>query len=188
MECESGQATKEATVPPRLTVTRADTGQGHNRGMETKGHCREGAGWYRSAISHGRRLLKQKVLPTTAECVSATGILRKAQEPPTLSFFEENSQGSLKLFSNSVGARHKACFSSLFSLPVKIITPGTWDLPEQCLCISILSLSSEGSVPAFMGASMSPSTPFCCVEPRQRGREGQVLFHLFLASTALHCS
>lgn len=37
MECESGQASKEATALPRLKVKRAGTGHGHGRGMEKKG-------------------------------------------------------------------------------------------------------------------------------------------------------
>lgn len=86
--------------------------------------------------------------------MSAAGILRGARELHTLSFFEENSECFPKLFPNSERARHKACFLSFFlsvfvvvvvSCLSRPVTPGTWDLLEQRLCISS-SVSPRGQL------------------------------------------
>lgn len=76
---------------------------------------RENWGGYRYPTSHCLRFSnKTKIPPTTAECLLATGVLRRPWEPPTLSLFEENSQGFPTILSNSLGVRYKAFFFSLF--------------------------------------------------------------------------
>lgn len=140
---------------------------------------------YRYPTSHCLRFSKTKIPPTTAECLLATGILRRPWEPPTLSLFEVNSQGFPTLLSNSLGA----CFFSLFLACQDPSLLESGISRNNALVSLFLASPQRGQLRLshlrWHSISIHPSSH---MEPRQRGREGQVLFHLFLASTALHCS
>lgn len=127
-------------------------------------------------ISHCEALkTKQKTQPRGVECMLATGT-EESSELPKLSFLKGNSECSCKHLSNSERARHNACFSFLFLLPVKTCHSRNLGCPEQRLC-----LPSSWSL-----LGVTTRTPqLCGTQAEGKTRPSSLL--LFLASTALPC-
>lgn len=100
----------------------------------------------------------------------------------------KKTQRSPKLLSNSE-SHTKLVFLFFCSCLSRPVAPGIQDLLEQHLCISGSQSFLRRVGPCFHMHGQVTAHHLALWRPgRPRGREGQVLCCLFLASVALHCS